>query len=279
MTGSSAAQQVRTVETCINYAIDSGGTNRFHAKDRRLDTFEHDTRKVTITDGRTLPEAPTLEREGFGLFELPSQISDFRDLDAVKAVHFDEVTRSIAKLVEADETVIAGPPALRFGDKAVKADRAAGSKVAQLAHSDTYRTGTADFTAQFNPHPERNLARTAHHNIWRTFSPAPQDWPLALCDFRSVSPRDIVPAEAAFDDENGNVSWTFEAMLFAFNPAHRWTYWSNMRCDEVLVFKRHDSDETLPWFVPHTAFADPSAPANATPRASIELRTISYWYE
>jgi len=45
------------------------------------------------------------------------------------------------------------------------------------------------------------------------------------------------------------------------------------------VVKAYDTDRSRPWFVPHTAFEDPSAPAEAHPRASIEIRTISYWYE
>jgi hypothetical protein len=34
-----------------------------------------------------------------------------------------------------------------------------------------------------------------------------------------------------------------------------------------------------PWFVLHTAFEDPTSPADAEARASIEMCTISYWYE
>jgi hypothetical protein len=272
-------EAVRTVKGAVHYTIDSGGMNRFHAKDSSLDTFAHDLREMTFIDGRSLADAPRLDREGFAIMPMPSKVADFRDLQAVEHTHFAEITAFIAAMSDADETVIAGPPALRFGERANDADRAAASKVAQLVHSDTYRSGTENFTRQYNPRPDREIARTVHHNIWRTFTPAPQDWPLAMCDFRSVKPSDILPGEAAFDDENGNVSWTFEAMLFAYDPGHRWIYWPNMTRDEVLVFKRHDSDTSQPWFVPHTAFEDKSAGNAAVPRGSIEIRTISYWYE
>ena len=49
-----------------------------------------------------------------------------------------------------------------------------------------------------------------------------------------------------------------------------------MTRDEVLSFKFHDSDQTKPWRVPHTAFRDPSHP-RAGPRHSIEFRTIAYF--
>jgi len=274
-----AMERVRTVQGAINYAIDNRGVNRFHAKDSTLDNFDYDPHTVAITDGRSLADAPNLEREGFALLRMPSAVADFRRMDDVQAIHFPEIVAFITEITQADEVVIAGPPALRFGERAAAADRAAHSKTARLIHSDTFETASIDFTSQYNPHPERKILRCEHHNIWRTFSRPPQDLPLALCDFRSVSPNDIIRAEAAFDNEQGQVTWSFEAMLFRYDPAHRWVYYSDMTRDEVLVFKRHDSDRRRPWFVPHTAFEDPSAPADAEPRASIEMRTISYWYE
>jgi len=272
-------ERIRSVEGHINYAVDSGAVNRFHARDSSLDTFRYDPRSVAMLDGRTLAEQPSLDREGFALMQMPSAVDDFRALDHVMAVHPQEITSFIARITGADEVVVAGPPALRFGERADAHDRAAHSKTARLIHSDTYETTSEEFTAQYNPRPNGKIVRCEHHNIWRTFSRPPQDLPLALCDFRSVLPSDIIRAEAAFDDEQGNVGWTFEAMIFRYNPAHRWVFFSDMTQDEVLVFKRYDTNRSRPWFVPHTAFEDPSAPADAEPRASIEMRTISYWYE
>lgn len=279
MSSAETAERVRIVEGKVNYAIDNGGMNRFHAKDNTLDTFEYDCRSVPIIDARTLADAPRLDREGFALVRMPSKVDDFRDLESVMAVHPEEICSFIAGLTNADEVAVAGPPALRFGERARPEDKAAHSKTANLIHSDTYETASNDFTQEYNPHPDRRIVRAAHHNIWRTFSRPPQDLPLAVCDFRTVFPSDIIKGEAAFDDERGHVSWTFDAMLFRHNPEHRWHYYSSMTRDEVLVFKRYDTDRSQPWFVPHTAFADPSAPADAEPRASIEMRTISYWYE
>lgn len=269
----------RTVTGRVNYAIPNGGVNRFHAKDSSRDTFVYDPHDMPIINGRDLLDQPRLDREGFALMAMPSTVSDFRDLGEVMERHPDEIVRFIASLGDADAVVVAGPPALRFGERADQSDRAAHSKTARLIHSDTFETASQAFTDEFNPHPERRLLRCEHHNIWRTFSCPPQDLPLALCDFRSVSPDHIIRAEAAFDNEQGEVTWTFEAMIFHYDPAHRWIYYPNMTRDEVLVFKRHDTDRTHPWFVPHTAFEDPTSPTDAEARASIEMRTISYWYE
>jgi hypothetical protein len=80
-------------------------------------------------------------------------------------------------------------------------------------------------------------------------------------------------------DRDGRVQWSFEALLLRYSPAHRWCFFSDMTPDEVLVFKRHDTDSREPSGVPHSAFSDPRAPADCAPRASVEMRTIAYWFE
>jgi hypothetical protein len=50
-----------------------------------------------------------------------------------------------------------------------------------------------------------------------------------------------------------------------------------MRTDEALLLKCFDSDERRTQFTAHSAFEDPTSPANATPRESIEARTILFF--
>lgn len=262
----------------MNYTLDTVETPRFHANDHSLDTVPLDPHSVSIVDARTLAAPPGLDREGAALMEMPTGVADFRDVDEVGDVYAGEIARFITELTGADEVVVAGPGILRFSERSDEAGTRDNSAAARLVHSDTSEATGESFTRQHNPHPERRLRRTQHHNIWRTFSAPPQDMPLALCDARTVAPADIVLAEAAFDRQS-RIEWSFEAMLFRFNPGHRWFYFSSMTRDEVLVFKRHDSDTDAPRWVPHSAFTDPTAPGGVEPRASIEMRTIAYWYD
>jgi len=66
--------------------------------------------------------------------------------------------------------------------------------------------------------------------------------------------------------------------VIGYNSNHRWAHYSSMDRDELLIFKAFDSDANAPRQVPHTAFADPSCPPGVTPRSSIEMRAIAYWY-
>jgi hypothetical protein len=62
----------------------------------------------------------------------------------------------------------------------------------------------------------------------------------------------------------------------SYNPAHRWYYTPRMRPDELYAFKLYDSDATRPQWTGHTAIVDPDAAADASPRQSMEIRTISF---
>jgi hypothetical protein len=92
---------------------------------------------------------------------------------------------------------------------------------------------------------------------------------LAVCDARSVALSDLIASDLVYRDRRG------ETYNVTYNPEHRWFYVPAMKADEVLLLKCFDSrdDGAVARFAPHTAFTDPTTPADAPPRESIELRT------
>ena len=58
---------------------------------------------------------------------------------------------------------------------------------------------------------------------------------------------------------------------------HRWIYFPQMRGDEVIMLKWDDSDTSCSRFTAHTAFGDPTTPAAAPTRESIEVRTLVFF--
>lgn len=123
-------------------------------------------------------------------------------------------------------------------------------------------------------------------NLWRVLSPPPQDYPLALCDGRTVGDDegvrnlmirvDTLPEPDAIPAEEPDDPALPSASVFPYSAAHEWYYFSDMTPDELLLFKLYDSDRSGTWRVPHTAFHDTSRP-NTVPRASIEYRTLAYF--
>lgn len=261
----------------LNYIAAMAERPQFHANDQSLDRLVHDPRTVLIEDGRMHSDGPRLSREGLELIECPTQVQDFRDPTEVGRVYPGEITRFMQELTGADAVVVTGMPILRFAERSVEAGTRDNSRAARLVHIDVSDRAAADFAARAAPAGGRTIRRTAQHNIWRTFSAPPQDVPLALCDARTVSAEELVVADARFD-KDGEIKFSFEALLLRYSCAHRWIYFSNMQRNEVLVFKRHDSDLAQPRQVPHSAFSDPRVPPHHEPRASVEIRTVAYWY-
>ncbi|WP_126173933.1 CmcJ/NvfI family oxidoreductase [Altericroceibacterium xinjiangense] len=268
----------RVVEAQVNYALDTGQVETFHANDQSLDTVHRDPHTVEITDARTMAAPPRLDVNGFELFEMPSAITDWREAAVVNTVHPPEIARFIQQVTGADEVVVTGPAILRWGERSGEAGTRDNSYPARLVHSDVYFSAAEQQTREVNPHPERRVKRCAHHNIWRAFSGPPIDVPLAICDAQTVRDEDVIEASAGFD-RDGQIVWRLPSMNFRFSPRHRWHYYSGMRPEDVLVFKRWDTQADKARYVPHTGFSDPTVGEDAVPRASVEMRSIAYWYD
>lgn len=82
-----------------------------------------------------------------------------------------------------------------------------------------------------------------------------------------------MPTTLKFQNREG------ESMSVKFNPNQKWKYLRGMEPDECVLLKCFDSktDDGNAVLAPHTAFADPSASANAPYRESIELRLLVFY--
>lgn len=69
-------------------------------------------------------------------------------------------------------------------------------------------------------------------NLWRPIDNPAFDFPLALCDYRSVdAQKDLVPVRLIYPDREG------ETFGVKFSPEHRWKYMRGMNTDEVVLIK------------------------------------------
>jgi hypothetical protein len=272
-----ADADVRTVTGTVNYLGPMTERARFHANDHSRDNLNLERHQIQVADARGSSDPPTLDREGFQLVRHRSGVSDFRDQSEVGRVHRDEIVALLRELSGADEVIVSAPGVLRFSERSAASGSLDNSYPARFVHVDVSDATALDMATRACPRPMTEVKRYAHYNVWRVFSPPPQDVPLTVCDARSLSREDLVPADAVFDVKDGP-EWSFEGLLVRCSPAHRWYYYSNMDVEDALVFKTSDSDPTQPHNVPHSGFDDPSCPDSAPPRASIEMRGIAFWY-
>jgi hypothetical protein len=69
-------------------------------------------------------------------------------------------------------------------------------------------------------------------NLWRPIENPAIDWPLGLCDYRSVeSERDSFPMALIYPDREG------EILGVQYNPKHNWKYLYGMTTDEIVLIK------------------------------------------
>lgn len=227
---------------------------------------------LPIHDVRPIADELSLDVQGFELLTMPSAFQDFQDEAAITRVYHREAEALVKRTTGASHA-LAYDHNVRSG--AVTHRRADGVReVARRVHGD--------FTAGSGPKRARmeleaaglDADRLLKHrfaliNVWRPIRGPVLQAPLGLCDARTVAPEDLVPSDLIHPNRKG------EIYTLAPNPAHRWYYVPKMRPDEVLLIKCYDSDPSRASFTPHGAFDDPTTPAGARPRESIEVRILA----
>jgi hypothetical protein len=289
--------EVRSIRAEINYLLPGPDINRrFVSAGVEVNTGSYGPSEVTIRDGRAIKEHFTLDRHGFVLADCPSAVGDFYDKDEVDRLYMDEVAEHVKSLTGASFVAPMGWMIRNSGDiKKFQKEtdepyqhQGGVQPPAGEAHIDT-EPSRADRQARALYEKVRpggpGYKRFIYSSFWRTFSTPPQDCPLAVCDYNSVGDDegfsnvlyivDKIPEGDAMFAEMPDADQP-AAAIFRYNPDHRWWYFSNMTRDEALLIKFHDSDRSVAWRVPHTAFWDTSFP-DANVRESIECRSIAYF--
>ena len=241
---------------------------------RRANTSK---RTVSIHDARAKLQAGEidLDTNGFTLLRHVSQTGDFHDDAEVKAVYYPEIKALVARVTGASEVLIT-QHVVRTEDT-TDFNKA----YARFLHCD-YSLDDAQGAAR-RMLTKRGLSiadyedkEFAWYNAWQPFDHHVRKNPLALVDAASLPVADIVDYQYtgyAGRAQDGDMSEGKSAMP-AYNPAHRFYYVADMATDELLLFKQLDSRRPG-GACPHTSFDDPSSPADAPPRRSIETRLMA----
>jgi hypothetical protein len=234
-------------------------------------------REVPIFDGRRTDGPTSMDREGFVLAQDPEGIvPDFHDAALLKSVGYPAVERLVRAVTGASRVVIFDHT---HRSSALAARAADSTDIAvQEVHNDLTATSgprrVRELLAGLLPGEDTDeLMRHRYgvFNVWRSTAGVVERMPLALCDMRTLDPRDVVDAELKWPRRTGYVC------AIRHNPAQRWFTFPAMDPREALVFKCYDSvaREGGARFGAHTSFDDPTSSADARPRESIEVRAIA----
>lgn len=267
-----------SVRASVQFSVNTGETPVALVKepgagqDQRLGTFEqHD---IMVHDGRPIADRLDLDRHGFILMRYPTAVKDFYDDAEVRRVYYPEMERLIKEATGAAK-VIVFDHTIRVDDSTTQTERKVRAPVRNVHN---------DFTVRSAPQRVRDLLpadeaearlkkRYGSINVWRPIRGPVENAPLAICEYDSIGDSDLIAAERRYPD--GRIGGVYH---LAYNPAQRWYYFPRMAREEVVLLKCFDSltDGTARWTA-HGAFNDPTAPKDAAPRESIEIRTLLFF--
>lgn len=262
-----------------------------------MNTGTYSDHEVVVRDGMPIRDHFDLDTHGFMIAKHETAVGDFHDKSQVDAVYEREVEEHIRRLTGADKCVARGWMIRTSSDLTEHAEK----KVENYEHTGGVQPPAGEAHVDLNTNTAQRMAEATYKknfpdgpgfkrflitSYWRSFSPGPQDVPLALCDGRTSFGGEeksntlfivdefpsVEDAEKPVEGEDQMIA----ASIFSHNPDMRWWYFSNMQPDDILLFKFHDSDHSRTWRCPHTAFRDSSF-ADAKPRSSIECRSVAFW--
>jgi hypothetical protein len=228
---------------------------------------------LPIYDVRPISDSVSLDREGFALVRQRSALNDFYDEDEVKSVYYSEAERILKAVTGADRVFVFDHTVRKRIEGAADLRNGGPRQPVARVH--------VDHTARSGPQRVRDLipdeadellkGRVQIINLWRPIHGPLKDSPLAVCDARTVKFDELVGSDLVYPHRVG------ETYSVKYSPEHRWFYVPDMTPDEVLLLKCFDSKaDGTARFAPHSAFADPTTPNDASPRESIELRTLVF---
>jgi hypothetical protein len=228
---------------------------------------------LPVHDARPISETVSLDREGFALVRQKSSVKDFYDEDEIERVYYKEAERVIKAATGADRVFVFDHTVRkRVPGAADVRDGGPRQPVARVHVDHTDKSGPQRVRDLIPEEAEELLkGRVQIINLWRPIRGPLLDSPLAVCDARTVKPNELVASDLVYPDRVG------ETYSVKYNPDHQWFYVPGMTADEILLLKCFDSKtDGRARFAPHTAFVDPTTPADAPPRESIELRTLVF---
>jgi len=277
MSSPSSLTEGREITAGIPYTVDTGEAlvnETFGPENvQRRRTGEHELRTMRVQNGRELAAGElTLERNGFVLVSHPTRMKNFFDAEELKSVYYEEVERLI-KEVSGASRVVLFDHTLRSGNESERETKLIREPVLS-AHNDYTEWSGPQRLRDILPDEAETLLqrRFAIIQVWRAINQPIESNPLAVADANSVAFDDFLLAERRYPHRVG------QTYRLKYAAGHRWFYFPQLRREEAIVFKVFDSlKDGRSRFTPHTSFVDPTTPAGAPPRQSIEARTLAFY--
>ncbi|KAJ7653274.1 hypothetical protein DFH06DRAFT_530316 [Mycena polygramma] len=253
----------------LNFSVPpkDGARAYVNINDQSDTNYSCEPHKVKIHNLRGNESSATLDTTGFQLNKHPAKHTAFTDDAEIQKEYYPESIELIKRLTGASRVVLFDHTVRRRrpGQKGNSPDKRQPASQTHIDHTNKSAVDRVHLHLPTEEVPELLKLRFQIINLWRPISHPADDWPLTLCDFRSVDPsKDVLPVSLLYPDREG------ETFGVKYNPNQKWTYFSGVTPDELILIKCFDSlqDGSVALYTPHTAFSDPATPEGTPLRES-----------
>ncbi|KAL6406689.1 7alpha-cephem-methoxylase p8 chain related protein [Ilyonectria robusta] len=285
-------------------SLNKVGSAAWTKVDTDVSSYSRSERRRSVADIRTSSLDFGTDISGFAVYNSPANEKSFTNDAAVRTGYYTEVEELLrAKLPGIKKVVI-------FDHTIRRREASSPRQPVQQVHVDqTPRAAEVRVRRHVPADEAEELLKGRYQiiNVWRPISHPATDFPLAVIDWRSTVPKDLVKVDLLYpkredgadDDDRGKEvrpdpqsaqsaeGYEVKGELWAIAPNenHKFYYAKDMTPDEAMFIKCYDSrgqgqpggKEGLAVLTPHTAFIDPATPADAKGRQSIEVRCLVFY--
>jgi len=224
-----------------------------------IDETKHE---VSIHDVRGSEKNFTLPVYGFQYIQHEFVAKPEKSVDGPAHPFIGEVVRLLKDLLKPKEVVVYDCNVRRIGNL----DFFQPATSVHIDHSA--RNAQFRFQEALEPYKDLKFGRWQAYTVWCPLDHPVTDWPLAVCDSRTVDAEEDLESVDTVLPHRVN-----EIYHLRRNPKHQWYYLSGQRPDEPLIMKIYDSETNESRFCPHASFRDVTG-AVGPPRNSIDVRAF-----
>lgn len=277
--------------------------------DADVSSFSRTESRRSVSDVRAAPggfSAFGTDVSGFAVYHSPAKEKSFTDDRAVREGYYGEVESLLREKLPGVKKVVIFDHTIR------KHDKNSPRQPVQQVHVDQTPRAAEARVRRHVPDPAEAdaLLRGRYQiiNVWRPISHPASDFPLAVVDWRTTEPEDMVKVDLLYpkradkavdDDDRGKEvlpdpesmtsteGYEVKGETFSVQPSerHKFYYVKDMTPDEAMFIKCFDSfsqgrpngRKGVADYTPHTAFVDPATPPDAKGRESIEVRCLVFY--
>ncbi len=268
----------------VNYTVDNGKAPSYYfyqpEGDVEMNPPGTDAREVLIQNGWPQRDQFTVDGAGFELHDFTGDFRAFDDEQKIlsefyaQVIDFVQQHTGAKRVIVFDHTVRRRMSNEQMESNVQDENSVVNRPAVLLVHSDYTPHSGPKRVQDILPEEADTLLqnRVAFYNVWKPLYETVEELPLAMCDARTSTEEDFITMNLMYRERTG------EIYVMRHADRHQWYYFPRIEPHQAILLKTYDSEtDGRARFTGHSAFEDPTTPAQHKKRESIEVRTMAFF--